>query len=141
MTAAFLLLTTVCRLSINDVLPSPLFFIPVYLMISLAELLLYPIGLSAVTVLAPRKKVSTMMGIFFVSLGVGGFLAGKLAGFAAVSPGDVSVLVLKTHYASAFTNISGVLVAALLICLILNRYIKRIIAGEIEANYIPVEVS
>jgi len=64
-----------------------------------------------------------------------------LAGFAAVSPGDVSVLVLKTHYASAFTNISGVLVAALLICLILNRYIKRIIAGEIEANYIPVEVS
>ncbi len=53
-------------------------------MISLAELLLSPVGLSAITVLADKNKVSTMMGIFFVSLGIGGFLSGKLADLTAI---------------------------------------------------------
>ena len=55
-------------------------------MISVAELLLSPVGLAAITTLASRRKVSTMMGIFFVSLGIGGFLSGKLAYLTAINP-------------------------------------------------------
>ncbi len=138
MTAAFLSLTLICRASETDLLLSPLLFIPIYLMISSAELLLYPIGLSIVTVLAPRKKVSTMTGIFFVSLGVGGFLAGKLAELAAVPQQEFSVTVLKAHYASAFSTITCILVVALIISVILNRLIKRLLSN-VPTNHMCIE--
>lgn len=142
MTAAFALITLVCRFSTNALLLSPLIFIPVYLMISIAELLLYPVGLSAVTVLSPRKKVSTMMGVFFVSLGVGGFLAGKLADLAAIAPGETSVEILKAHYAHAFSNITGLLAASLLLCVFLNRIIKYLLTDTPATAYSkPLEAS
>lgn len=128
MTAAFVFLTMLCRMSDSETLLSPLFLIPIYLMISLAELLLYPVGLSIVTVLAPRKKVSTMTGIFFVSLGVGGFLGGKLAELAAIPRQDFSLPMLKGYYSTAFTTITSLLIVALLISFILNRLIKRLLA-------------
>lgn len=139
MTTAFAALSMICRSSINTQLLSPLIFIPIYLMISWGELLLYPIGLSAVTVLAPRKKVSTMMGVFFVSLGVGGFLAGKLADLAAIAPGETDIIVLKTHYATAFAKISYLLFAALIIGMMLNRLIKYLLAdSSMVSNVSPV---
>ncbi|MFI4919240.1 MAG: peptide MFS transporter [Legionellales bacterium] len=134
MASAFILMTLVCRLDTSPQLLSPLFFIPVYLMISLAELLLYPVGLSVVTVLSSRKKVSTMMGVFFVSLGVGGFLAGKLAELAAIAPGETSITLLKAHYAAAFSNISYLLIASLLVCVLLNRIIKRLLTDSSAAS-------
>lgn len=138
MAAAFVLVTLVCRFSQGFNLLSPLYFIPAYLMISLAELLLYPVGLSAVTVLSPRKKVSTMMGVFFVSLGVGGFLSGKLADIAAVSPKETSIVILKAHYATAFSHISYLLLASLLLCVFINRLIKHLLSTEqsaVECSY------
>lgn len=128
MTAAFVFLTLLCRISDSEALLSPLFLIPIYLLISLAELLLYPVGLSIVTVLSPRKKVSTMTGIFFVSLGVGGFLGGKLAKIAAIPQQNFSLPILKGYYSTAFTTITSILVVALLISFILNRLIKRLLA-------------
>jgi POT family proton-dependent oligopeptide transporter len=141
MTSAFVLLTAICWTSIHEQLLSPLFFIPIYLMISLAELLLYPVGLSAVTVLSPRKKVSTMMGVFFVSLGVGGFLAGKLADLAAIPPGEMSLIDLKTHYASAFSNITLLLIAALLVSWFLNRVIKNLLHSRFSSTEVSTVVA
>lgn len=131
-TGAFILITLVCYFSSNANLLSPLYFIPVYLMISLAELLLYPVGLSAITVLASHKKVSTMMGVFFVSLGVGGFLSGKLAEIAAISPGETSTLLLKAHYALAFGRISCLLIVLLFVCFLLNRAIRYLLIAPID---------
>lgn len=125
MTLAFILLTLISNLGENVRFISPLFILPIYLMISLAELFLYPVGLSAITVLASHKKVSTMMGIFFVSLGVGGFLAGKLASLAAISPAENSLLI-KAHYSNAFVKITGLLIVFFLICILLNRMIKKV---------------
>jgi len=134
MTGAFALFTLVCHFSTTPALLSPLFFLPAYLLISLAELFLYPVGLSAVTVLSSRKKVSTVMGVFFVSLGVGGFLAGKLADIAAIPPGKISILALKYHYTSALSQISFLLVAALLVCAYLNYVIKRLLTEPAATN-------
>src|SRR5690606_11335389 len=77
--------------NMTDIMIAVLPILVAYLMISLAELLLSLIGLSAVTQLASEKVVSTMMGIFFVSLGIGGFLSGKLAKLAAIDEGLSSV--------------------------------------------------
>ena len=53
----------------------------VYLIHTLAELTLSPVGLSAMTKLAPPKIVSLVMGIWFLGAAVGNFLAGQAASF------------------------------------------------------------
>jgi POT family proton-dependent oligopeptide transporter len=53
----------------------------VYLIHTLAELWLSPVGLSAMTKLAPTKIVSLVMGIWFLGASVGNFLAGQAASF------------------------------------------------------------
>ncbi len=127
MAIAYTILVLVCHFSVSGGLISPLFIIPAYLLISLAEMLLSPVGLSAVTMLASRKKVSTLMGIFLASLGVGGFLSGKLAAITAIPAGELSTMELKVHYSAAFTQLLYVLAVATLLCVVLNYIIKRLL--------------
>lgn len=127
MVAAYALITLVSRESTGDTLLSPWYFIPVYLMFSVAELLLSPVGLAAITVLASRKKVSTMMGIFFVSLGIGGYLSGKLATLTAVNMGTLSISALKTHYAETFGHLFLILLAVTCLCALINLYIRHLL--------------
>jgi POT family proton-dependent oligopeptide transporter len=53
----------------------------VYLIHTLAELFLSPVGLSAMTKLAPPKIISLVMGIWFLGASVGNFLGGQAASF------------------------------------------------------------
>lgn len=55
-----------------------------YLCISIGELLLSPIGLSAVTMLAPANLMGMMMGVWFVATGFGGVFAGVIAKISSV---------------------------------------------------------
>lgn len=123
-TSAYAVIALVSNFTDKNTLISPLLIIPAYLMFSLAELLLSPVGLSAITLLADKNKVSTMMGIFFVSLGIGGFLSGKLASLTAIPSGETNIATLKILYATAFTQQLGILFAAALGCLILFAVIK-----------------
>jgi len=127
MTCAYALIVFVAHISTQQQgLLSPLWIIPAYLMISLAELLLSPVGLCAITVLANRNRVSTMMGIFFVSLGIGGFLSGKFATITAIPSGDISLLMLKQHYEASFIVILEILASFTVLCIGLNALIKRL---------------
>ncbi|MDR3503829.1 MAG: oligopeptide:H+ symporter [Legionella sp.] len=123
-TAAYAVITLVTNFTERTALLFPLLIIPAYLMFSLAELLLSPVGLSAITLLADKNKVSTMMGIFFVSLGIGGFLSGKLASLTSIPTGETNIAVLKSLYAAAFTQQLGILFIAALGCLVLFAVIK-----------------
>ena len=67
-------------------LVSPWWLVLTYLFHSLGELCLSPVGLSTVTKLAPRRKVSQMMGIWFMSLSLGNLIAGLVAGRFEVLP-------------------------------------------------------
>jgi len=53
----------------------------VYLIHTLAELFLSPVGLSAMTKLAPAKVMSLVMGIWFLGASIGNFLGGQAASF------------------------------------------------------------
>lgn len=124
---AYVLIALVIQYSPDDHLISPLLIIPAYLLISLAELLLSPVGLAAITILASRERVSTMMGIFFVSLGLGGFLAGKLAAITAISPQETNELIIKSQYASGFNELLVILVIASVFCVLLYWIIKTLL--------------
>ncbi|WP_131781684.1 peptide MFS transporter [Legionella gresilensis] len=133
-TLAYVFILLVCHFSENsNVLLSPLLFIPTYLLISIAELLLSPVGLAAITTLASREKVSTMMGIFFVSLGIGAYLSGKLANLTAIAPESMTIVELKQHYSHTFTHMFTVLLSATAICMVLNKIIKFLLVKY--ANY------
>ena len=90
-------------LFINDHgLISPFWVFFAYLLITIGELLLSPIGLSAVTMLAPPHLVGMMMGIWFVATGFGGIFAGIIAKHASV-PQTVNMLSEKLSiYRDAF---------------------------------------
>ncbi len=62
----------------NQVLPT--WLIMTYLLHTTGELCLSPVGLSAVTKLAPKKLVGQMMGVWFMSIAFGNLIAGRVAG-------------------------------------------------------------
>lgn len=128
-TLAYGLIALACHVEASVLMLSPLLLIPSYLLISVAEMLLSPVGLSAITFLASRKRVSTMMGIFFVSLGLGGFLAGKLALLSAIPEGETGILALKEHYAHSFFVLFLILLGASGISIWINRIIQRLLRG------------
>jgi len=55
---------------------SPLWLILVYFLQSVGELCLSPVGLSTVTKLAPGRMVGLMMGVWFLSISIGSYIAG-----------------------------------------------------------------
>ena len=50
-----------------------------YLLHTMGELCLSPVGLSAVTKLAPARVAGMMMGVWFVSISMGNYLGGRIA--------------------------------------------------------------
>lgn len=94
-----------------------------YLTISLSELMLSPVGLAAVTYLANPKVVSTMMGVFFVSLGTGGFLAGKLAAVASIHKHTKNLMQIKLDYFHAFSKLTTLTFIAFLITCVVCFFI------------------
>lgn len=52
-----------------------------YFLIAVGEMLLAPIGLSMVSLLAPRKLLGAVVGFWYVCVGVAFYLGGLLAGF------------------------------------------------------------
>jgi proton-dependent oligopeptide transporter, POT family len=52
----------------------------VYLLHTIGELFLSPVGLSSMTKLAPIKMISLMMGVWFLSVSLGSFIGGMIAG-------------------------------------------------------------
>ncbi len=86
----------------GQIAPGWIFF--AYLLVTIGELLLSPIGLSAVTTLAPPNLVGFMMGVWFVAIGFGSLFGGLIAEHANV-PTTLFVTADKLHiYSHAFKD-------------------------------------
>jgi POT family proton-dependent oligopeptide transporter len=114
----------------NGQLLSPLMFIPMYLLISIAELRLSPVGLSAMTYFSSKNNASTMTGIFFVSLGLGAFLSGKLALLTAIKDNAPPLNIMLPQYQHGFFRMFLVSLAVSLLCgllyFIINAQLKKL---------------
>jgi proton-dependent oligopeptide transporter, POT family len=102
--------------------------IAVYLIISIGELMVSPIGLAMVTELAPPRLSGLMMGIYFIPLGLGGKLAGAFADYAAISPDIVDLNQMETIYHHAFGFYLIACFVITLISFVLFRIIKKLIS-------------
>jgi POT family proton-dependent oligopeptide transporter len=58
----------------------PMWLVAVYFLQSLGELCLSPVGLSSVTKISPGRMVGLMMGVWFLALSIGNYLAGIMGG-------------------------------------------------------------
>jgi proton-dependent oligopeptide transporter, POT family len=98
---------------------SPMWLVGAYAISELGELCLSPVGLSAVTKLAPVRILGLMMGVWFLSNSFGNKLAGWAAGFISTMP-------LET----LFGVVTGVLAAAALVMFALIKPIRRLMGQE-----------
>jgi len=82
----FLLMALAAQAAGTDGKVSPLWLASVYLIHTVGELCLSPVGLSAITKLAPARIAGMTMGVWFLSVSVGNFFAGRMASFYESMP-------------------------------------------------------
>ncbi|MBI3683339.1 MAG: peptide MFS transporter [Acidobacteria bacterium] len=85
---------------------SPLWLVATYLLHTLGELCLSPVGLSAITKLAPARVAGLMMGVWFLSISIGNYLGGRIASLYEALP-----LAGLFGAVGAFAIITGLLLA------------------------------
>lgn len=90
---------------------SPFWLVLVYLLQTMGEVCLYPVGLSTVTKLSPARMMGAMMGVWLLSISVGNYLAGILAGSVEVK--SVSLLVRFFGIIALVTLVGAILLLAL----------------------------
>jgi len=96
----------------------PTWLICTYLLHTMGELALSPVGLSATTRLAPRRYVSQMMGVWFLSSSLGNVLAGLLAG--ELSGNDVAGM------PALYAQVTLTSIGAGLLLLLLSRPLTKL---------------
>ncbi len=107
-----------------DHLINPMWIVLAYLLITVGELLLSPIGLAAVTMLSPAHLTGLMMGVWFTALGFGGQLAGALAKLASIPDTAQNPLAELSIYRQAFFDYTYLALAVAAILFIIHVVIK-----------------
>jgi len=115
---AFLLLMPAGSIAQGGIKVSPLWLIGAFFIEELGELSLSPVGLSAVTKLAPTRVVGLMMGVWFLSNALGNKLAGWAAGFISTMP-----------IASLFGATAAAMLGAAVIMFLLLKPVRNLMGG------------
>ena len=96
----------------------------IYLLHTLGELCLSPVGLSSVTKLSPQRIVGFMMGMWFFASAAGNFVAGEIAKATATdvsgASADVYDLVQKQSFIDVYTNVGLMAVGVAFVLLLLS---------------------
>src|SRR5438309_3701544 len=103
-----------------------------YLIHSLAELCISPVGLSMITKLSIARVVGLMMGVWFLSISVAQYFAGIVAQFASVETVGGQVTNLKVSldtYTHTFTSIAWTAIAAGVLLFFLSWPLKKWMHG------------
>lgn len=119
----FLIMVGAAKLVVAGNQAAPYWLILTYLLHTMGELCLSPVGLSSVTKLAPKRFVGQMMGIWFLATSLGNLMAGLLAGrFNPESLNEMPGLFMQI----VMTTVGGGI-----ILLIFTKPIKKLI-GKLE---------
>lgn len=106
----FVVMVAAAKASANGVLVSPWWLVATYLLHTIGELSLSPVGLSSMTRLAPDRVKGMMMGVWFLAASVGNLIAGGVLGFYATF-----TLPQVFGAVAAFAIISGLVMFALVL--------------------------
>lgn len=96
---------------------SPLWLIGLYLLFTIGELMLSPVGLSTMTRIAPKRMTGFVLGLWFLAAAFGNKLAGDIGG--AFTATDPDALVLSFLAQAALVAVAATLMFA--VAPIVNR--------------------
>lgn len=105
------------------VLVSPLWLTLVYLVFTMGELCISPIGLSMITKLAPPKLVSTLMGVWMFSFAAGNFGASQMEKLSKTIEQSTGQEVSVFYFVAVVTGIASVLL------FILGPWLSKMMKG------------
>ena len=115
---AFAILIPAANLVVGGQKVAPWWLIGTYFLQTLGELCLSPVGLSAMTKLAPVRVAGFIMGMWFLSTSIGNWLAGKAASLYSSMP-------LPT----LFGSVAGFSIAAAIVLALLIRPTVKLMQG------------
>lgn len=118
----FLIMVAAAKLVVAGNQAAPYWLILTYLLHTMGELCLSPVGLSSVTKLAPQRFVGQMMGIWFLATSLGNLIAGLLAG--RFNPEAINEM------PGLFMQIVVISVGSGILLLLFVKPIKRLIGKE-----------
>jgi POT family proton-dependent oligopeptide transporter len=124
-----LIAVTFCIILVPILLSSPLAkvsmygFIFAYIVLAISELSLSAIGLSLITKIAPKGFVALYMGIWLITLGIGGKLGGLMASYITLPKGNLDVA--KTHMSQGLYAFIAIAICTSLFIVFIRRYVNR----------------
>jgi POT family proton-dependent oligopeptide transporter len=101
----------------------------IYWIHTMGELLVSPVGLSAVTKMAPARVVGLTMGAWFLYSGLSNYLAGVIArttGAETIGGQLTDIAAAKAGYAAVYTNVAYVALGVALVMLLISPIIKSL---------------
>ena len=105
----------------------------IYLLHTLGELCLSPVGLSSVTKLSPQRIVGFMMGMWFFASAAGNYVAGLIArATASESSGvsnDVFDLTQKQSFMDVYTDVGLMAIGCGILLAVLTPILKKLMHG------------
>lgn len=116
--AGFLILSVGAAAAASGAKVSPMWLILTYLCHTIGELCLSPVGLSAMTKLAPPSVTGLMMGVWFLALSVGNYMGGRMASLYESMP-------LQT----LLTSVGSFAIAAGVVLALFIRPMVRLMGG------------
>ena len=124
----FLSLVAGMRLSGDDGMTAVYFIFLIYWIHTMGELMVSPVGLSAVTKLAPPQAVGMTMGAWFLYSGLSNYLAGVIAsttGAETIGGQLADTAAAKATYAAVYTQVGYIAMAIAVVMLLISPIIKR----------------
>jgi POT family proton-dependent oligopeptide transporter len=115
---AFAILVPAAKITTNGAQVGVWWLTGTYFLQTLGELCLSPVGLSAMSKLAPDRAAGFMMGIWFLSTSLGNWLAGKAASFYSSMP-----------LPSLFGSVAAFTIGAAVVLALLVKPTVRLMSG------------
>jgi len=115
------------------------FIFLIYFVHTMGELMLSPVGLSAVTKLAPARVVGMTMGAWFLYSGLSNFLAGIIAsstGAETIGGQLTDVAAAKATYTEVYTQVGLIAMAIAVGMLLISPLIKKMM-GDADGTMVP----
>ncbi len=116
--AGFAVLIPPASASAGGALVSPLWLTVTYLCHTFGELCLSPVGLSAMTKLAPDRIAGLTMGLWFLSISIGNYLGARVSSMYESLPLN-----------QLFTVVAGFAIVAAVVLAVLIRPINKLMGG------------
>jgi POT family proton-dependent oligopeptide transporter len=107
---------------------SPWWLVLSYLVGAAGELLISPIGLSAITRLAMPGMVATMMGLWFLAVSGADFVGAEVGKLVSIDPSVAGATSHLSDYVTLLTVLTAVGVAAAALFFLLQPWLARLVA-------------